>query len=113
MANDADLISELLEQRKPSPGPGGRYRRPDDRPPCTDCRLHAAQIGETAAKRYYPPLGTTIAVPTTSGGVVYLCPRHSKFGDPRKGYEGQTTTLLELGLLSRRAIRKRGLKLDV
>lgn len=103
--NDAQL-AELLEEKGPTK-PDGR-KRADEREPCVKCRLHAARIGEEIAARYYPPLGLTIAVPTTSGGLVYICPRCSTIR-----LNGEPTTLLAEGLLNRKAIRRSKLRLDV
>lgn len=100
---------DAFDDVTPPPNPStGRYANPDDRPPCVDCRLHRARIGEEKATNYYPELGITIAVPTESGGVVYLCPRCSTFD-----HDGEQATLLSLGILSRREIRRRGFKVKV
>lgn len=103
---DAQLKA-LLELGPPATSSGRKTG--DQREPCIDCTLHAARIGERKAAGYTPPLGPTIAVPTTSGGVVYLCPRCSTFND----HEGQPTTLLEQGLINRREIRRRKFRLAV
>ena len=104
--NDRQLQA-LLELGPPAPSSGRKTG--DQREPCTACRLHAARIGEARAARYSPPLGPTIAVPTTTGGVVYLCPRCSTFN----GDDGAPTTLLEQGLINRREIRRRKFRLVV
>lgn len=107
--NDAQLKA-LLETGPPTTSSG--RKRPDEREPCVQCRMHAARVGEERAGRYYPALGLTIAVPTTSGGVVYLCPRCSTFEHEFEDGKRETT-LLELGLISRREIRRRRFRLVV
>lgn len=102
---DAQL-RELLETGPPTPSSGRKTL--EEREPCTTCRFHAARIGEARAARYYPPLGTTIAIPTTSGGVIYACPRCSTFE-----IDGEATTLLAAGLINRREIRRRKFRVDV
>lgn len=106
---DAQL--KALLEVGPPPRPGGR-KTPEEREPCVECRLHASRIGERKAALYNPPLGPTIAIPTSTGGVVYLCPRCSTFEVERDG-EKVTTTLLEEGLINRREIRRRKFRLVV
>lgn len=83
-----------------------------DPPVCVECRIHAARIGDERAARYYPPLGTTIALPASTGGTVHACVYCTKLPT-----ENGPRSLQELGIVNRAAVRaqlkRKGLRLNV